>query len=1120
MNAVARFAFCLIIMAPAVWAQGSTAQVNGTVKDSSGSSVPGAELKATQTATGAVRTATSGPDGAYVFPNLPIGPYTLEVTRAGFSRFVQTGILLQVDSNPTVDATLTVGAVTEQVTVQADAALVETHSTGVGTVVDQQRVVELPLNGRNPTELIFLAGMANVGNPGAAAVGTISSVRNYPTVVVSVAGGIGNGNTYLLDGANHNDAINNLNLPLPFPDALQEFKVETSALPAEYGLHSAAAINAVTKSGTNAYHGDAFEFLRNGDFNARDFFATARDTLKRNQFGATIGGPALPRFRNKLFFFAGYQGTVQKSSPPSTVAFVPTAAMLSGDFTAFTAPACNGGVQKNLSASLGFTNNTIAPSLLNQAALNIDSHLPVATNPCGKVIFGLLADSTENVGVTKIDYQKSDKDSFFGRFTVSNLDQPTTYNGTNALTVNTSKVHDRVYSLALGNTYLISPNIVSSFRVGANRTELPKIPDNFASWQSLGVNATSILANNPRITISGNGFAVGGGNDILNIPNTGPNPNIAEDISWVKGAHQFGFGGNYIHTEMNLQSGINATGLMTFNGSVTGLPLTDFLLGDAVSWAQGNPNFFYNRQNYIGLYAQDSWKLTPRLTLSYGVRWEPYFPIYSKYGLYDQFNAANFANNVHSSVYVNSPAGEIFPGDTQWTSGNNISNRVWDKFVPRFGMVWDPNGNGRTIVRAAYGMFTDRSNIYSLTAYGQDAPYGDVITLGNVNLSSPWANYPGGNPLPIQINKNEPFFVASPYVTTPSDFKPTYLHQWNLSLQRQVGSDWLLTANYLGNSTIHLMTAAELNPAVFMGLVPCTLPNGPTGALATTTYPTCSTTANTNARRLLNTQNPAQGQFYSVVAGVDSGGTADYEALFLSTQKRFSHGTSVLANYTWSHCISDLWNVFTGNNGTSGVTPGNRRNDRGNCSISDQRQVFNLSAVAQTPRFSNHALRMIASDWQVSSIITAKSAQFFTVTTGVDNALNGESAIQRPNLVNPNPYPANQSVTNWISASAFAAPAPGTIGNLGISNMKGPGIFQFDMNLSRTFHVREKQTLQLRGEAFNVLNHLNPSVPGSTPGTVTTNAANFGQILSDISGTQGLSAGDPRIVQLALKYVF
>jgi hypothetical protein len=316
------------------------------------------------------------------------------------------------------------------------------------------------------------------------------------------------------------------------------------------------------------------------------------------------------------------------------------------------------------------------------------------------------------------------------------------------------------------------------------------------------------------------------------------------------------------------------------------------------------------------------------------------------------------------------------------------------------------------------------------------------------------------------------------------------------------------------------MTAAELNPAAFLGLGSCTLPNGPTGALITTTYPVCSTTSNTNARRLLNAQNPAQGQYYSVVAGVDDGGTADYEALFLSTQKRLSHGVSLLANYTWSHCISDLWNVFTGNNGTSGVTPGSRRNDRGNCSISDQRQVFNLSAVAQTPRFSNRALRMVASDWQVSSIITAKSAQFFTVTTGVDNALNGETAIQRPNLVNTNPYPANQSVTNWISASAFAAPAPGTIGNLGINNMKGPGIFQFDMSLSRTFRVREKQTIQLRGEAFNVLNHLNPSVPGSTAGTVTTNAANFGQILSDISGTQGLSAGDPRIIQLALKYVF
>ena len=289
------FRKCMSVLAlasAAMWAQAPTAQINGVVKDATGLAVPGAEVKATQTATGAVRSASTGADGAYVLTNLPIGPYLLEVAKEGFSKYAQTGIVLQVASNPTVDATLKVGSVSEQVTVQADAALVETHSTGVGQVVDSRRVVDLPLNGRNVTELIFLAGFATTGNGGTSAAGTnpLNSVRNYPTIVVSVAGGVGNGVSFLLDGANHNDAANNLNLPLPFPDALQEFKVETSALPAQYGLHSAAAVNAVTKSGTNEFHGDAFEFLRNGDLNARDFFAPSRDTLKRSQYGGTVGG--------------------------------------------------------------------------------------------------------------------------------------------------------------------------------------------------------------------------------------------------------------------------------------------------------------------------------------------------------------------------------------------------------------------------------------------------------------------------------------------------------------------------------------------------------------------------------------------------------------------------------------------------------------------------------------------------------------------------------------------------------------------------------------------------------------------------------------------------------------
>src|SRR2546427_9173155 len=350
-----------------VWAQATTAQISGTVKDQTGAVLPGVEIAVTQTATGAKRTAVSNETGNYVLASLPLGPYMLEAGLPGFKTYVQTGIVLQVDANPTINVMLQVGQGSDQGEVQSNAALVETHSSGLGTVVDNQRVVELPLNGRNVTELVFLAGMANVGGSG-----FLNSVRNYPTVMISVAGGIANWTAYNFDGAAHNDAYNSLNLPLPFPDAVLEFKVESSALPAQYGVHASANVNVVTKSGTNNFHGDAFEFLRNGIFNARDFFAPNRDTLKRNQFGGTLGGAIV---KNKLFFFGGYQGTIQRSEPSQTIMYVPTPAMLAGDFSTLAGPACQA-KPVTLAGSQGFVNNTISPALLSPVALKVAARLP------------------------------------------------------------------------------------------------------------------------------------------------------------------------------------------------------------------------------------------------------------------------------------------------------------------------------------------------------------------------------------------------------------------------------------------------------------------------------------------------------------------------------------------------------------------------------------------------------------------------------------------------------------------------------------------------------------------------------------------------------------------------
>ncbi|MBV9507550.1 MAG: carboxypeptidase regulatory-like domain-containing protein [Acidobacteriia bacterium] len=1117
MRAIVKGVVCFLVACSAVWAQTSTAQISGTIKDESGSAIPGAEVKATQAATGAVRTIVSGADGSYVLANLPIGPYTLEVSKEGFSRFVQTGIVLQVDANPSIDVPLKIGSVNEQVQVQAEAGQVETHSTGVGNVVDNRRVVEMPLNGRNPLELVLLNGMATLPGPGA-----INNVRNYPTIVISVAGGQGgNSATYLLDGALYEDPYNNLTLPLPFPDALQEFKVETSALPAQYGYHSGAAVNAVTKSGTNSFHGDVFEFLRNGDFNARDFFAAHRDTLKRNQFGGVVGGPVK---KDKLFFFAGLQHTSQRSDPNALTAFVPTAQMLAGDFTTVASPACEGGKQITLSAAAGFVNNQIPVSRLNPVALNIDKTMPVSPDPCGRTLYGYDAGLDESLAVTRIDYQQSAKNTIFGRYSVGALDNHSTFDGKNPLSINNFGVNDLNYQFAIGDTYLVGANLVSSLRLSASRTNVVKLPDPYKSLADFGANYTPLGGPVIDLTVSGvgGGFAIGSTASVPGQAHTGPNLSLSEDLSWVKGSHQIQFGGNIYKRIMNYWSGVNAVGSVSFNGTVTGLALADFLTGNAVNFAQGTNYGMYLYQYYASLYVQDSWKLSRRLSLNYGVRWEPYLSNQNKYSQLDHFDPNLFAQGFHSSVFTSAPVGLAFAGDPQYNCGTGYNCNTWDKFFPRVGVVWDPTGQGNMSVRASYGMFGDRLHQFFPNQMGFGPPFGSNVGLSNVNLSDPWASFPGGNPVPTLSSCNPighashtcAFPTAGQYVTfNLQDYHPMYVNAWNVSVQRQVGN-WLFSANYLGNTSIHLGTSEPLNPAVFLGLGPCTLNVvNSAGQVVPTNYPVCSTTANQNQRRVFYLQNPLAGQYYAGIGAYDPGGTGSYNGLYLSANKRLSHGVVATANYTVSHCISDIYDQQTGSGGVSPYQ--NRRAARSNCLGSDQRQLFTLNAVAQTPRFSERALRMLASNWQIAPILQIKSAQFFTIVPGTDRALTTAPA-QTGNLVSPDQvYPSNQNVSHWINTSAFALPPLGTYGSLGQNNIKGPGVVQFNMALSRTFVVREGKTIQVRAESFNLPNRLNPSIPSNSLSSST-----FGQILSDISGNNGLDAGDPRIVQLAMKFVF
>jgi hypothetical protein len=1114
----------VVCLCACAWGQGNTAQITGSVKDESGSAVPGAEVKATQTATGATRSVISETDGNFILADLPIGPWLVEITKPGFSKYVQSGIVLQVSSTSVVDASLRVGQVNEQVLVQADSVLVDTHATSVGSVVDNQRISEMPLNGRNPVELVFLAGMSTYPGNGA-----INQVRNYPTVVVSVAGGQGNGTMYNLDGTIYQDPYGNLALPLPFPDAMQEFKVETSAVPAQYGYHAGGTVNIVTKSGTNQYHGDLFEFLRNGDLDARDFFSAKRDTLHRNQFGGVIGGPVLPRFKDKLFFFFGFQETRQVSTPVEYPAQVPTQAMLDGDFTAFASPACNEGKQINLNPAYGFVNNQIAPALFSPVALDLVKTLPAATNVCGTATYGFVNSMSEQLYTSRIDYQVSSKHSVFGRFMAGNLTVPSTYDGVNPLSINTFAVHDLDYQLAIGDTYLVGANKVNSFRIAASRTNIVKIPDDYANIGTFGAaDFTPAGGKVLSLTVSGGGgFVIGGGAAVPGQSHNGPNPSIADDFSWVQGNHEIGFGGGVYRQQMNYWSGLNAVGSMTANGSATGLGMADFLLGDLTTYSQGIRYGFYNRQYYASLYVQDAWKLSSRLTLNYGVRWEPYTSPYSKFGQFSHFDDSLYLQDVTSKIFANAPPGLVFPGDSEYACGKSLNCPQWDKFFPRVGLVWDPFGDSKTIVRAAYGMYGDRNHMFYSNFMSQYAPFGGTIAQNNVSLNDPWLTYPGGNPIPsLQLlesighsQPNAPFFPESNFtIEQLQNYKAPYTNQWNFTIQRQVGANWLFTASYLGSSQIHLVTSNLLSPAVYMGLGSCTLPNNKIGQLVTTTYPVCSTTGNYEARRVLTLQNPAAGGAFANVSYQDDGGTGIYEGLALTTQKRLSKGLTFTATYTWSHCVSDVQDQQTSAAGTDAI-PGDRRAYRNNCIGIDVRQNFIFNLVATTPRFSNKWARILGSNWQIAPILNYRSAQYFTITSGTDRALT-DATGETGNLVIPNSvYATNPTVGQILNPAAFAIPALGTYGNLPYNNIKGPNIIQLNMAFSRLFPVRERMTFQVRAEAFNLPNLLNGYAGTTTIGAL--NSPLFGAITQDISGNNGLTnSGDPRIIQLVGKFVF
>ncbi len=663
------------------------AEVDGYVVDPAGAAVSGAQVKITEVDKQQVHQTVTDLQGHYAFPNLPIGPYQLEVSNKGFKNYVQTGITLQVGNTVQLNVNMQLGSVSESVEVAANAEMVDTKESSLSQVIDQQRMVDLPLNGRNPTQLILLTGAAT-STPAGDLTGSKNIQGSNGSGTVSVAGSQPNGINYLLDGGDNNDAFSNVNLPLPFPDALQEFSVLTNALPAQYGLHPGGVVNAVTKSGSNSFHGDVFEFLRNGDFNARQEGTTARDTLRRSQFGGVAGGRIL---KDKLFFFGGYQGTRQRSNPPSTVAYTPTAAALAGNFSILDAAASAGGCQSKSAIQLKnpaggtFAGNMIPTTLFDPAAFKLAStYFPTSANPCGTTLFGIPANNPDDQWIGRGDYVLSQKQSLYLRYYLYDFTAETTFNGSNLLTTTTAGNQDRAQTATFGDSYSISPTILNAFHATFDRRRDNRgAAPNLISPQSLGVNSYELLPN--YIDFSVSNYNIGGGCGTCAPGHFDVNTyQLSDDFTVIHGRHQLAFGVDARRLEMNIVNNQQVNGISTFSGNITGDALADFLLGKMSSYVQGNPNPNAMRQYVTGIYAQDSFRIDPHLTINYGIRWEPTLPAFDAQNRGNQFSQAAFNAGTKSTLYPNAPAGLLFYNDP----GNHMATTYSHSLADLFASHW------------------------------------------------------------------------------------------------------------------------------------------------------------------------------------------------------------------------------------------------------------------------------------------------------------------------------------------------------------------------------------------------------------------------------------------------
>jgi hypothetical protein len=1065
----------------------ATGSIRGTVADSSEAVVSGASVIAVNTATTVSRTEVTNQDGIFVFPDLPIGAYQLQISKSGFQAQKRDGIVLLTGQTLDLHIPLIVGSETQSVEVTSAAPLIQTASSSIQASVDQKQMQDLPLNGRNPLQLTTLT-------PGTALTTTGTEAGQQDNVGLVVNGLRATQNNFQLDGAIYNDRFFDSVPILPNPDALQEFTVQSANYSAEYA-GAGALVQLSTRSGTNSIHGSAYEYLRNTVLNARNYFQQTVPPFKLNQFGGTVGGPII---KDRTFFFFAAEDLQQRSSPNPISIQVPTAAELGGDFSGLLAKHI---ALFNPTTGAPYPGNIIPTAMDPLSAKLAQKYLtPLASNP-NTGLFN--STSNQNIDSTqylvKIDHVVSANNHLDGRYFYNQdnfqrpFNAPTGFYAANLF---------RNQSVIITDTQIFSPTFTATFSASAGRfarTQIPEAPG-LQSLQDLGQNVP--LGSPGEAIFPGIRANISGFVDIFSggaLTQDSTSFDYKASAVKVLNAHTISFGGEFERDRIDADDYSYTPGDNTFNGERTAAPtgatlptgtttsgsaLADFYLGLDSQFYQDNGRKFYLRENRPSLYVQDDWKISRRLTLNLGVRWDPWLPA-------DDLNGTlvAFKQGVQSTIAPGAPLGLLFHGDAGITS--SIYHNNWKDFAPRVGFAYDVAGQGKTVVRAAYGIFYGfpEGLLYQRT---------DAMQPVDLYLSIPapptWDNiyegYPGGTPFPrghiptSDFSSYKFLLPVSGGVLDP-DSKVNYTQTYNLTVEQQLGNKMAFSLAYVGNRSNHIMGSRQFNPAVF----------GP-GA----------TVGNENSRRL-----------FPGLGAVELAQSYEYEgfnSLQLNVTRRESNGLTLLSNIVWSKTID---NTSSGTEGNAGPpNPFNLASGRGPADF-DQTIRYNLSANYLIPNANVQGWKNeIVNGWQVNAIVSLQTGFPFTVLSGTDRSLSGVGNDYADRVGNPARPAGVSKVKEYFNTAAFVPATLGTFGNIERNSLRGPGYADVDTSIFKNLFTGDRVSAQFQAEAFNTFNRVNfgnptNSADGNTAPVATVSSGTYGQITS---------ANSPRVFQFGLKLLF